>query len=168
MTLPRLAVVAAPPPGALPRYEGMDRTPLAPGADASEELVARVAALEDRDPRQALDGLLTVMSELDAGYDLLWLGDDAPDGWEPLGYDVGETTSAAWSAIARWPQFLSPEEFETWRSRLNEHGLFQRADAEEYLAAYLAADDPDRGWSPDGWTDTPGLYAVVPVWRGPR
>lgn len=170
MTIPRLTIVAAPPPDQPFRYEGMDRPPLAPSDDVPEELVVRAAALEDVDPKDALKDFRAFMFDLVAagieGYELLWVGADGPAGWRRLGYDVGETTSAAWSAIARWKAFLSPEHFETWRSRLNDHGLFaDRGDAESYLARYLESDDPDRGWTRDGWTDVPDIYSVLPVWR---
>jgi hypothetical protein len=50
--------------------------------------------------------------------------------------------------------------------QLNEHGLFAgEDDAEAFLRAYLEADDPDAGWSAEGWTDKPTIYAVIPVRR---
>jgi hypothetical protein len=150
----------------------MDRQPLGLDRPIPDKIVMRAIAFEELGPADGLCGLIDVMAELrvDHGdrFDLLWLGDDPPPGWEHLGFDVGETTSTAWSAIAHWSAFLSPAEAEPWHARLNANGLFtHRQDARRYLEHYLTCDDPDRGWTPTGWTDDPEIYAVVSVWRLP-
>ena len=40
-----------------------------------------------------------------------------------------------------------------------------RGASARFLRAYLESDDPDRGWTADGWVDRPELYAVVPIHR---
>ena len=170
---PRLSLVSSAPPGAPAAYRGMDRAPLAPGGPVPEATVAHVCELESLDPRAALTRLVQITARLRAELpheplDLLWLGDQAPSDWEPLGFDVGETTPAAWSAIARWPAFMPAPEAARWAARLNTHGLFTRhEDARSHLDRYLTGEDPDRGWTHDGRPETPDLYAVVPIRRLP-
>lgn len=166
--MPRIVIVSSEPS----TYKGMDRQPLGLGGPIPDRIVMRVIAFEELGPVAGLPGLIDVIAELRAGhqdrFDLLWLGDGPPAGWEHLGFDVGETTSTAWSAIARWSAFLSPAEVEPWHARLNTNGLFARQqDAQLYLEHYLACDDHDRGWTPAGWTDGPDIYSVVSVWRLP-
>ena len=147
---------------------GMDRPPLGSVADVPEPLMLRGIALEDAPPDRAENEFVQLVAELRRastnGYDLIALGEVESDGWVFLGYDVGEQTPRAWSAIANASRLLDPNELSEWTARLNSHGLFDdRADAERYLARYLTNGDPDRGWTANGWTDTPDLYAVIPV-----
>ncbi len=142
-------------------YAGMDRPPLGSQPDVPEPLVLRGLELESSGDEA---GLRAFLADLRASgvtqYDVIGLADPVGDGWEFLGYDVGETTAAAWSAIKHRAEVLDGE------PRLNEHGLFsQRSDAEAFLQAYLQADDPDRGWTATGWTDNPSIYAVIPISR---
>lgn len=143
-----------------PRYEGMDRPLLGMRDDVPDEVVVRGMALEDLPPDKAEAGYRAFVAELGERYELLGLGEPGGADWEPLGYDVGETTARAWSALAHREEFGMPEPL------LNRHGLFDdRADAERFLRAYLDSDDPDRGWGPDGWEEREDIYAVVPVYR---
>lgn len=157
----RLLIVSSVPG---PGYAGMDRPLLGAGDDAPEDLVLRAAALEDLPVDQQLAAHLAFLDELRAGgvtgYELIALG-AAPDAtWDLLGFDVGETTRRAWSALAHRDELGLPA------PALTEHGLFaDRAEAEAFLASYLAADDPDASWTPDGWQARPDLYAVVPIYR---
>jgi hypothetical protein len=154
--------------GAAERYRGMDRPPLGSLADVPELLMLRGLALEDVPPERAENEFVAFIAELRhigaKNYDLLAVGDIESDGWVFLGYDVGEETPRAWSAIANASCFLDPDELGQWTALLNRNGLFDdRGDAERYLARYLASGDPDSGWTADGWSDTPDLYAVIPV-----
>jgi hypothetical protein len=143
-----------------PRYEGMDRPLLGMRDDVPAEVVVRGMALEDLPPDQVEAGYRAFVAGLGERYELLGLGEPGGADWELLGYDVGETTERAWSALAHREELGMPEPL------LNRHGLFDdRADAERFLRAYLECDDPDRGWGPDGWEDDADIYAVVPVYR---
>jgi hypothetical protein len=148
-------------------YGGMDRPPLGSSGDVPAALVERGIALEaGAEPERWRAFLAELAGAGAAGYEVLRLGGEPGPGWELLGHDVGETTPAAWSAIRHRDDFLGAEQSAAWAGRLNARELFdRREDAEAFLAAYLAADDPDRGWGPEGWTDEPGIYAVVPVYR---
>jgi hypothetical protein len=143
-----------------PGYAGMDRPTLGTLDDVPEPVVLRGMALEDLRPDQAEAGYRAFAAELAGRYDLLALGEPSGADWELLGYDVGETTRRAWSALAHRQELALPE------PRLNRHGLFDdAAEAEQFLRAYLDSDDPDRGWGPEGWEERPSLYAVIPVHR---
>lgn len=151
-------------------YEGMDRPKLGTFSDVPELILYRGLALEDLPPQEAEKSyrmLLTEMLEIGiTEYELLVLGDNPPGQCKFLGYDVGETTKTAWSAIVNQDIFLNPEEKVQWEEKLNAHGLFQeREEAEAFLARYLDSDDPDMGWTEDGWTNTPDEYAIIPVYR---
>lgn len=153
-------------------YEGMDRLQLGGIANLPQALIDRGLALEDLPPEEAEPAYRAFMGELSAaghlGYELLALDHAQADGeaWEFLGYDVGETTQAAWSALAHRAQVLTTEEQGHWQGRLNAHGLFaSQADATAFLVVYLASDDPDKGWTAEGWTDAPDWYAVIPIHR---
>jgi hypothetical protein len=142
-----------------PGYQGMDRALLGMRDDVPDDVVVRGMALDDLAPHQAEAGYRAFVAELGDRYELLGLGEPAGAGWELLGYDVGETTPRAWSAIAHRAELALPE------PRLNRHGLFEDpGDAERFLRAYLAAEDPDRDWDP-AWQAHPELYAVIPVHR---
>jgi hypothetical protein len=150
----------------------MDRPPLGSSDDVPEHLVLRGMALEELSADVAEDGYRELISAItaaaaDAKYDLLALGDMRRAAhWEFLGFDVGERTPASWSAIAHRDVFLSPGDLSEWERRLNSHGLFDNiSDAEVYLALYLDSDDPDKGWTAEGWVDKPDIYAVIPVYR---
>jgi hypothetical protein len=148
----------------------MDRPKLGSFSDVPEPILYRGLALEDLPPQEAEKSycvLLTEMLEIGiTDYELLVLGDNPPGKCEFLGYDVGETTKAAWSAIVHQDIFLNPEEKYQWEEKLNAHGLFQeREEAEAFLARYLDSDDSDMGWTADGWTDTSDWYAIIPVHR---
>ena len=170
MRLLRFLIVKQRPPRDAGPYEGMDRQILGDVADVPESLISRWATLEEMPAEDAQELLGALMSDLSAagvaGYELLALGSvrDLPGNWAFLGYDVGETTEAAWSAIAHREAFLAQGESAGWEARLNAHGLFgKQVDAEAFLERYLASDDPDMGWTADGWTDTPDWYAVIPI-----
>jgi hypothetical protein len=155
-----LIVSSNAPPG----YAGMDRPLVGMQDDVPDELVLRGAALDDLPPAQAEAGHRRFLVELREhgfpGYELLGLGESPDPAWEFLGFDVGETTKRAWSALAHRAALGLPA------PRLNSHGLFDdRAEAEQFLRAYLESDDPDRGWTADGWEDRPASYAVVPIQR---
>jgi hypothetical protein len=165
VTVPRYLIVGR---GADERYRGMDRPPLGSRQDVPEPLMLRGLALEEVSADRAEKEFVAFIDELRrAGggeYDLLALGESEVDGWVFLGYDVGEESTRAWSAIAHASRFLHPGELGEWTALLNGNGLFDdRRDAERYLTRYLASGDPDSGWTADGWSDTPDLYAVVPV-----
>ncbi len=151
-------------------YGGMDRPKLGSRCDVPDSIRSRGVALEGQ-PTQEADRpyrmLLAEMLEIGVtDYELLVLGDIPPDKYQFLGYDVGENTEDAWSAIVDQDLFLEPEEKLQWEEKLNAHGLFQhRADAQAFLVRYLDSGDPDMGWTSDGWTDTPDWYAVIPVYR---
>ena len=154
-------------------YEGMDRPRLGTVPGISGDVLIRGLSLEDVPPEKAQDAFSAYMDDLlvggSTGLDLLALGDVADSGsdtWEFLGYDVGETTPAAWSAIVNGHIFLGPAEQVEWRSRLNAHGLFaNQQDADAYLSRYFHSDDPDRGWTEGGWRERPDFYKVIPVYR---
>lgn len=152
-------------------YAGMDRPPIGSGGDVPEPLVLRAMALEDVPSPEAERAWRALFEELGAqgitGYELLALGEmPSRVDWELLGHDVGEASPARWSAIAHAEDFLPPDEQAAWKTRLNRYGLFDDSDAaSEYLTRYLAADDPDRGWTPDGWSEGTELYSVIPVRR---
>lgn len=152
-------------------YQGMDRPPLGSLDDLPEDLILRGMALEDLPDPVAETHYREFLSDITAaggeGYELLALGDMQPSReWNFLGFDVGENTPASWSAIANQKIFLSSNELDDWVRRLNSYGLFDELhDAEEYLARYLASDDPDKGWTARGWDDEPDIYAVIPVHR---
>jgi hypothetical protein len=160
MTPPRVQIVRA--EGS---YRGMDRRRLS-DLDVPRPLVLRGLGLEDAgSAAELLAWLADLAHEGITEYEVLSLGDGPGQEWELLGHDVGETTSAGWSAIAHRADFLPAAERAAWDERLNEYGLFgRREDAEDFLERYLAADDPDGGWTPEGWSDDPGIYAVVPVY----
>jgi hypothetical protein len=143
----------------------MDRRRLS-DLDVPRPLVLRGLGLEDAGSAAELQAWLAELAhEGITEYEVLSLGAGTGPDWELLGHDVGETTPAAWSAIAHRADFLPAAELGAWDGRLNEHGLFdRREDAEAFLERYMAADDPDRGWTPEGWSDDPGFYAVVPVY----
>lgn len=164
--MPRYRIVPRTPPG---EYAGMDRRPV--GADDLPELaLLRAVAVEQLGPPEAEARGLELLDELRrAGHSALELicldGEDAPHR-ERLGFDVGERTPAAWSAIAHRTAFLDYEEWSQWSARLNCYGLFEHGDdAEAFLARYLESDDPDGAWSPTGEEGPPSLYAVVCVHR---
>jgi len=99
-------------------------------------------------------------------YELIALGDLPGAEWETLGFDVGEVTDRAWSAIVNRDDLLPQEEVEDWNRLLNQHGLFSDSEAaERFLARYRTCGDPDRGWLNGGWTDSPSFYDVVPIHR---
>ena len=168
----RFLIVQQRHPDGVPLYEGMDRLRLGGVADLPQALIDRGLGLEDLRPEEAEPAYRTFLGELIAaghlGYELLALDHAQADGeaWEFLGYDVGETTEAAWSALAHRGQVLTAEEQVRWQGRLNAHGLFaSQADATAFLAVYLASDDPDKGWTTEGWTEAPDWYAVIPIHR---
>lgn len=151
-------------------YEGMDRPPLGSFLDIPEPLILQGMALEDLpDPiaeASYKEFLIRIEATGTEGYELLALGDRPSSSWDFLGFDVGETTPTAWSAISHRDVIFSPQELNDWEERLNSHGLFdKRIDAENYLTYYLASDDPDKGWTEEGWVDEPDFYAVVPVYK---
>jgi len=151
-------------------YEGMQRFQLGSFTDVPDELLNHGLALEDMPPHEALISYQRLLADMLAmgvtDYELLMLGDCPSQNWQFLGYDVGETTKAAWSAIANLEIFLEPQEMAQWQERLNFHGLFpERADAKEFLKRYLESVDPDMGWTALGWTNTPDWYAVISVYR---
>ncbi len=151
-------------------YEGMNRYQLGNFTDIPDELLYRGLSLEDMLPEKAEMSYRLLLRDMLAmnvtQYELLMLGDNPSEDWEFLGYDVGETTKAAWSAIANRDVFLNHEEIAKWEESLNSHGIFEeRADAEAFLAVYLDSEEPDKGWTGDGWTETPDWYAVVPIYR---
>jgi hypothetical protein len=141
-------------------YEGMDRAILGMLDDVSEQMILRGLALEDLPPDQAETEYRAFVTELGGRYELLGLGEPGGTDWEFLGYDVGEMTRRAWSALSHREELALP------KPRLNHHGLFDdRTEAEQFLRAYLDSDDPDRGWGPDGGEDHTALYAIIPVHR---
>lgn len=145
-------------------YAGMDRPLLGMRDDVPRELVMRSFTLEELFPERIEAGHRRILLELRerglSGYELLRLGGTSDAEWELLGFDVGETTSRAWSAIVHHADFALPV------PHLNDYGLFDdRAEAEQFLRTYLECDDPDGGWTERGWEDRPDLYAVVPIHR---
>ncbi len=154
-------------------YEGMDRPTLGSFRDIPEDLILRGMALEDLPNAIAESHYRELLSDIAAAggeeYQLLALGDAQQlheHEWDFLGFDVGENTPASWSAIANRGTFLSSNDLDDWKQRLNPHGLFgEFRDAEAYLARYMASNDPDKGWTEEGWVDEPDIYAVIPVYR---
>jgi hypothetical protein len=157
----RLVILA---PGS---YAGMDRPALGARPDVPEDRVVKGLELESNADIPGLRRFLTDLArEGIDDYELVALGGFQGAAWEFLGFDVGETTSAAWSAINHRDEVLSAEQAAEWAQRLNAHGLFaNQADADAFLQAYLESEDPDAGWGADGWTDNPTIYAVIPVQR---
>jgi len=148
-------------------YAGMDRESPSRSAGVPADLVQRELALEDAPADQRLDLLIAWLQDYDGDdYELLALDDPPGPDWRLLGFDVGERTPRRWSALTHDQDFLSESQVNDWRQRRNRHGLLTTAeDAQRYLELYLESDDPDGGWGPDGWTDQPSWYGVVPVYR---
>jgi hypothetical protein len=151
-------------------YEGMNRPKLGSFLDVPESILYHGLALEDLPSNEAEKQYQNLVLDMLAmginQYELLALDGSPLENYEFLGYDVGETTKTAWSAILHKDIFLNPEEINQWEQKLNVHELFQeQEEAEEFLARYLESDDPDMGWTADGWTDIPDFYAVIPVYR---
>lgn len=164
----RLRIVVA---GVVDGYEGMDRPLLGALGEVPEPLVIEGLEIEALAPRDAVRRFGELAAKLAAAgvrcHELLAL-DPSPGEpeWKVLGLDVGELGSRAWSAVRRLDDVLSAGEAPGWRARLNRHGLFERgADAEAFLARYLASPDEDRGWGPDGGSDDSSAYGVVAVSR---
>lgn len=166
MTIPPRTMIlrARTEPGA---YEGMDR-PRIGECELPEALMFRGFDIEDLAPAQSVAPWRELLAELD-GYprhELIALGELPGPAWERLGFDVGEVTERAWSAIVHRDELLPPEEAAGWSGLLNHHGLFAaRDDAERFLARYRTCDDPDGGWFNGVWTDSPPFYDVVPIHR---
>jgi hypothetical protein len=151
-------------------YEGMDRPRLGEYNDLPQDLVLEGLSLDDMSANQKkiaykcfIEKLLS--REIDR-YELITSEEQIGVDWQFLGYDVGELTKRAWSAITNYDVFLSSEEQEKWISCLNSHGLFQILEkAEEYLKLYLSSNDPDMGWDVSSWQEAPTWYCVIPIYR---
>ena len=157
------------PPATPGDYAGMDRPRFGECGTLPEALMFRGFAIEDLAPKDSVAPWRELLADLEGypRYELIALGERPSTEWESLGFDVGEVTARAWSAIANRRDLLPPEEVEEWDRLLNAHGLFsERAAAERFLVRYRSCDDPDGGWMPDGtWSDDPPFYDVVPIHR---
>lgn len=170
MSKVRFIIVRKPVAEAGQIYLGMDRGPFGGYPDEPESLILEGMALQDIPGEQAEATYRAFWEKLDAHgshrYDLLALAVQADDDWQFLGYDVGENTGRAWSAVAHRRDFLEPDEIDSWGAKLNVNGLFaDPADAKALLAKYLDSGDPDMGWAADGWEEQPDWYAVIPIYR---
>jgi len=166
----RFIIVRKPVAEADQIYLGMDRMPFGSDPDEPESLILEGMALQDISDEKADAAYRDFWEKLDAQkshqYDLLALAIHADDGWQFLGYDVGESTERAWSVVAHRHDFLEPDEIDTWEAKLNVNGLFaDPGEARALLAKYLDSGDPDMGWGTDGWEEQPDWYAVIPVYR---
>ncbi|ACY13320.1 hypothetical protein [Haliangium ochraceum] len=148
-------------------YAGMDRHRLDLAPDVPEALSSRAADLETLDVDAAVAEARVLVRQLPTDrWEIIIVGGPIRDDTEHLGYDVGETLDACWSAIRHADVFLDAKANARWQARRNQHDLFfAPADADEYLELYLASDDPDKGWSENGWKERPGWYAVLSVQR---
>ncbi len=155
MRIERRVVILGPGP-----YGGMDRPALGSRGDVPHDTVVRALACE---AAQDVAGCRRLLIDLARGgvddYEIVALGGWPGSAWDFLGFDVGETTSAAWSAVQHRAEVFDADQAAAWGSHLNEHGLFHNpADADAFLQAYRQADDPDAG-------EDPAIYSVVPVQR---
>lgn len=153
-------------------YEGMERPRLGGFMDVAQPLINRYYELDAFPAEQVETPYKELLHNIWAGgnisYELLALDHKGASSqeWEFLGYDVGETLEATWSAIKHRQDWLTLEQQTVWNEHLGIQGLFQvRSDAEEFLKVYLASDDPDKGWTPEGWTDNPDWYSVFTIHR---
>ncbi|MDJ0729248.1 MAG: hypothetical protein QNJ33_04570 [Crocosphaera sp.] len=151
-------------------YKGMDRPKLGEYNDLPQALILEGLSLDDMNANQRKIAYKSFIEKLlNRGidrYELITSEDQIGVDWEFLGYDVGELTKRAWSAIANCNVFVSSEEQEKWISCLNSQGLFQVLEkAEEYLELYLSSNDPDMGWDVNSWQEAPSWYCVIPIYR---
>ncbi len=152
-------------PGA---YAGMDRPRLEGDLTVPEPLRLEAAALEDLPIGRAAAAARALAGRAGPDWEAVWVGGEPLPGAEVLGWDVGERLPSFWSALARAEALLGAEEGARWLARTNRYGLFERrGDAEAFLERYLSADDPDRGWTAEGWTEAPDWYAALLIQRLP-
>lgn len=167
----RFSIVSIQSSDTVPGYRGMDRPTLGSLGDVPESIVRRGMALGEAPPDVAEILFTALLADIVnsigvSKYELVRLGGVEGPRWELLGYDVGELTERAWSAIVHWDLFLTPRAWMEWESRLNGNKLFpNEVIARQFLDEYLKSEDPDRGWTVEGWEEQPDIYAAIPVYR---
>lgn len=154
-------------------YLGMNRFRLGSFNDITEQLLFEGIGLEEVESKELEGRYISYIKKLwrkgNLQYDLLSL--NKPEkynehDWEFLGFDVGENTPAAWSAILNNQVFTSKKDIKIYINRLNQFGLFDDFNrAEEFLQLYLMSDDPDRDWGIDDEIIDDNIYQVIPIYR---
>lgn len=106
-------------------YAGMDRHRLDLAPDVPEALSSRAADLETLDVDAAVAEARVLVRQLPTDrWEIIIVGGPIRDDTEHLGYDVGETLDACWSAIRHADVFLDAKANARWQARRNQHDLF--------------------------------------------
>ncbi len=138
------------------RYKGIDRVPPYPPENADEAIATEEFALgnyksDDTNLIDSLDQaihLLRMFASARRAFELIYCSTElegSNDGGVPTtityGYDVASVTADYWSIVS---DFSSSKWANTFRSELNEFGLFEdRSTAENYMSEYRLNDEAD-------------------------